>query len=203
MSVTPGNDPFSGTNTKNILQHIISPKIVDTGSGAHAVKLDLINLDNVYASGNFYINGNSVYNPLTPSVTTAIDLTSQLNGIAGSGGTVDFTTSISLTAGKSYLVSGYVSITDAFGDLPAFTGSDLRISLKSSSITTRTILVSSSLSTTPTTYPGLKTLLISGIIKAGTPTSNLVITLTLSSTETAYASPTLCGMNFLTILQID
>lgn len=54
MSVTPGNDPFSGSNTKNILQHLISPKIVDTGSGAHAVKIDMINLDNVYASGRFY-----------------------------------------------------------------------------------------------------------------------------------------------------
>jgi hypothetical protein len=54
MSVTPGNDPFSGSNTRNILQHIISPKIVDTGSGAHAVKLDLINVDNAYISGRFY-----------------------------------------------------------------------------------------------------------------------------------------------------
>lgn len=54
MSVQPGNDPFSGSNTKNILQHIISPKIVDTGSGAHAVKLDLINVDNIYLSGNLY-----------------------------------------------------------------------------------------------------------------------------------------------------
>lgn len=51
MSVSPGNDPFSGSNTKNILQHIISPKIVDTGSGAHAVKTDLINMDGIYAQG--------------------------------------------------------------------------------------------------------------------------------------------------------
>lgn len=50
MSVTPGNDPFSGSNTRNILQHIISPKIVDTGSGAHSVKTDLINIDNAYTS---------------------------------------------------------------------------------------------------------------------------------------------------------
>lgn len=51
MSVTPGNDPFSGTNTKNILQHVLSPKIVDTGGGAYAVQLDLINIDNIYLSG--------------------------------------------------------------------------------------------------------------------------------------------------------
>lgn len=51
MSVQAGNDPFSGTNTKNILQHIISPKIVDDGSGGYAVKTDLINVDGIFAKG--------------------------------------------------------------------------------------------------------------------------------------------------------
>jgi hypothetical protein len=45
---TVGNDPFSGTNTRNILQHIISPKIVSDGSTGYAVKTDLINIDNAY-----------------------------------------------------------------------------------------------------------------------------------------------------------
>lgn len=45
---TPGNDPFSGTNTRNILQHIISPKIVSDGSSGYTVKTDLINIDNAY-----------------------------------------------------------------------------------------------------------------------------------------------------------
>lgn len=49
MSVTPGNDPFSGSNTRNILQHIISPKIVNDGSGGYQVKTDLINIDNAYS----------------------------------------------------------------------------------------------------------------------------------------------------------
>lgn len=57
MSVTPGNDPFSGSNTKNILQHIISPKIVDVGSGAYAIKTDLINIDNAYVANDIYSNG--------------------------------------------------------------------------------------------------------------------------------------------------
>ena len=52
MSVTPGNDPFSGTNTKNILQHVISPKIVDDGSGGYVVKTDLINIDDAYVTNN-------------------------------------------------------------------------------------------------------------------------------------------------------
>lgn len=48
---TPGNDPFSGTNTRNILQHIISPKIVSDGSTGYAVNTDLINVDGIYAKG--------------------------------------------------------------------------------------------------------------------------------------------------------
>lgn len=47
---TPGNDPFSGTNTRNILQHIISPKIVSDGSSGYTVKTDLINIDNAYVN---------------------------------------------------------------------------------------------------------------------------------------------------------
>jgi len=43
-----GNDPFSSTNTRNILQHVISPKIVNDGSGGYNVKTDLINIDNAY-----------------------------------------------------------------------------------------------------------------------------------------------------------
>lgn len=48
---TPGNDPFSGTNTKNLLQHIISPKVVSDGSSGYSVKADLINVDGIYAKG--------------------------------------------------------------------------------------------------------------------------------------------------------
>ena len=46
---TPGNDPFSNTTTRNILQHIISPKIVSDGSGGYQVKTDLINVDHIYS----------------------------------------------------------------------------------------------------------------------------------------------------------
>jgi hypothetical protein len=41
-------DPFANTTTvKNILQHIISPKIVSNGSGGYVTKTDLINVDNL------------------------------------------------------------------------------------------------------------------------------------------------------------
>ncbi len=46
---TPGNDPFSGTTTRNLLQHIISPKIVSDGTGGYTVKTDLINIDKSYS----------------------------------------------------------------------------------------------------------------------------------------------------------
>lgn len=42
------NDPFANTVTvKNILNHIISPKIVKDGSGGYTTKTDLVNIDNL------------------------------------------------------------------------------------------------------------------------------------------------------------
>ena len=49
-----GTDPFSGTNTRNLIQHIFSPKIVNGPTGGYAVKLDMINVDNIYVTGNIY-----------------------------------------------------------------------------------------------------------------------------------------------------
>lgn len=48
------SDPLAGTNTRNLLQHIISPKIVlgPTG-GTYSVKTDLINVDNLAITGSF------------------------------------------------------------------------------------------------------------------------------------------------------
>ena len=55
---SPGNDPFSGSNTRNLLQHVFSPKIVQgvTGAsiGGYDVRLDLINVDNIYTTGTIY-----------------------------------------------------------------------------------------------------------------------------------------------------
>jgi len=42
------NDPFSGTNTRNILEHLISPKVVSGPTGGYEVKTDLINVDTAY-----------------------------------------------------------------------------------------------------------------------------------------------------------
>ena len=41
-------DPFANTTTvKNILQHVLSPKIVSDGSGGYVTKTDLVNIDTV------------------------------------------------------------------------------------------------------------------------------------------------------------
>jgi len=52
-----GNDPFSGSSTRNLLQHTLSPKIVSDGSNGYTVKVDLINVDNIYATGSVYSSG--------------------------------------------------------------------------------------------------------------------------------------------------
>ena len=46
-----GTDPFSGTNTRNLLKHTFVPKIVGSGSD-YSVKTDIINVDKIYVSGD-------------------------------------------------------------------------------------------------------------------------------------------------------
>lgn len=64
---TPGNDPFSGTNTRNILQHIISPKVVSDGSTGYAVKTDLINVDNAYIKNQVFADSLTIQDSVSGS----------------------------------------------------------------------------------------------------------------------------------------
>lgn len=67
---TPGNDPFSGTNTRDLLQHVISPKIVSDGSSGYTVKTDLINIDDAYVTDTVTAKTVTIsgdYNTTTPS----------------------------------------------------------------------------------------------------------------------------------------
>lgn len=44
------SDPYASTTTvKNIVQHVISPKIVNDGSGGYMLKTDLVNVDRIVA----------------------------------------------------------------------------------------------------------------------------------------------------------
>jgi hypothetical protein len=65
---TGGNDPFLGSNTRNLLQHVLSPKIVSDGNNGYATKLDMINIDNIYASGTIYGTAGSVVGRTTKTV---------------------------------------------------------------------------------------------------------------------------------------
>jgi hypothetical protein len=54
-------DPFANTTTvKNILQHIISPKIVSDGSGGYITKTDLVNVDNIIFQSSSTTPGTSL-----------------------------------------------------------------------------------------------------------------------------------------------
>lgn len=69
---TPGNDPFSGTNTRDLLQHVISPKVVGDGSSGYTVKTDLINIDHIYSNvkGTVTANGTSSVSVTNSQVTS-------------------------------------------------------------------------------------------------------------------------------------
>jgi hypothetical protein len=62
------SDPFANTVTvKNILSHIISPKIVKDASGGYTTKTDLVNIDNLLFSSKSNETG-SLERPLTSQV---------------------------------------------------------------------------------------------------------------------------------------
>jgi hypothetical protein len=90
---SPGNDPFSGSNTQNLLQHVFSPKIVNgvTGAslGGYDVRLDLINVDNIYLTGNIYGHSGPIsggVGSMGPTGSTGRTGPSGLNGVPGSTG---------------------------------------------------------------------------------------------------------------------
>jgi hypothetical protein len=67
------NDPFANTTTvKNILNHIISPKIVKDGSGGYTTKTDLVNIDNLI-----------FVSPASTAGTEAAPLTAQVGVASG------------------------------------------------------------------------------------------------------------------------
>ena len=100
------NDPFSGTNTRNILEHIISPKIVSGPSGYQA-KVDMSNVDIFYpntivtknlqvladniigSNGQSLIpqsgDGNGVYTNMTVDNQLVVDGASNLHTITSTG----------------------------------------------------------------------------------------------------------------------
>jgi hypothetical protein len=54
------SDPFSGTNTRNLLQHVFSPKITGTTNAGYNVKVDLVNIDKIATSGDITISAGNL-----------------------------------------------------------------------------------------------------------------------------------------------
>lgn len=64
-------DPFANTTTvKNILQHIISPKLVSDGSGGYVSKTDVVNVHNLVFSGGATNEDGSFERPFTTQCGT-------------------------------------------------------------------------------------------------------------------------------------
>jgi hypothetical protein len=64
-------DPFANTTTvKNILQHIISPKLVSDGSGGYVSKTDVVNVHNLVFSGGAANEDGSSTHPFTTQCGT-------------------------------------------------------------------------------------------------------------------------------------
>lgn len=93
------SDPYAGTNTRNLLQHIISPKIVGPTGGTYSVKTDLINIDTLNTSkiqgsvtliSNNASTGYAGINNSSNSIATQLSFSAplQLAQNTGSTGTV-------------------------------------------------------------------------------------------------------------------
>jgi hypothetical protein len=88
------SDPFSGTNTRNLLQHVFSPKIVENMNGGYDVKVDLLNIDHINITGDIIGPSGSFWNhsgaigdgPTGPTGPNGIDGASGATGPTGIDG---------------------------------------------------------------------------------------------------------------------
>lgn len=89
MSIPASSDPFANTTTvKNILQHVLSPKIVSNGAGGYVTKTDLVNIDTVKATVVYaptVTTTNLSANNITTSIITAntVNATNTVNAPIG------------------------------------------------------------------------------------------------------------------------
>lgn len=99
---TGGTDPFSGTTVRNLLQHIFTPKIVYDGSGGYQVKTDMINVDNVYLTGNIISpNGTGSIGATGPTGPAGGGIGSSVTGPTGSRGSTGPTGASSTVTGPT------------------------------------------------------------------------------------------------------
>jgi hypothetical protein len=116
MSTGPGNDPFSGSNTRNIINHIISPKIVSDLTGGYTVKTDLINIDHIYSNdrGTINANGTSSVVVTNPSVNPNSVIILTVKTVAGTVGPAYVAT---VTPGTGFTVKSLAGDTSIYNYL--------------------------------------------------------------------------------------
>jgi hypothetical protein len=104
-------DPFENTNTvKNILQHMISPKIISDGAAGYIVRTDLVQVHNIiFANGTATEDGSSEH-PFTTQCGSATTISgSSAVTIYHSRVTLNSIIMASITSGSgSYSVSKVV-----------------------------------------------------------------------------------------------
>lgn len=98
-------DPFSSTTTRNLLQHIVSPKLVSDGSTGVVARTDLINVDDLRMSGKVILP--TTTSSFTVCNSSAIPTNRGDSAIAIGNGAG--TTSQSLQAIAIGSLSGYLS----------------------------------------------------------------------------------------------
>ncbi len=88
------SDPYANTVTvRNILNHILSPKVVSDGNGGYTTKVDLVNIDNIVAG----------------SITAGSSESTDRSGVFTFTPTTTFTTTDSVAGfpGYFYIPTGY------------------------------------------------------------------------------------------------
>ena len=156
---SPGNDPFSGSNTRNLLQHVFSPKIVQgvTGAsiGGYDVRVDLINIDNIYTTGTIYGPNGPITGGGGASGTTGPTGRTGPTGPTGATGRTGPTgpgyTGSTGPTGPNGIGVGITGITGTIGVLSnAIAVGYMPFPLSSSLIPGKAYLVSAALNITPT-----------------------------------------------------
>lgn len=76
------SDPYADTVTvRNILNHILSPKVVSDGNGGYTTKVDLVNIDNIVA-GSISLDSGSPVSSDRSGVFTLMEPASTIDSAA-------------------------------------------------------------------------------------------------------------------------
>jgi hypothetical protein len=109
------SDPYAGTVTvRNILNHIISPKIVSDGNGGYTTRVDLVNIDSIVA-GSVSVGGSAASSDLA-GVFTIEDGTT----ITEASGVFKFTIPVEGLAEEDYIAFVQATGSTAVNDPAAY-----------------------------------------------------------------------------------